>query len=108
MGYMKATLKNYRQSPRKVRLVADCIRGKRVDEALSVLRSIDKKASLPLVKLLNSAVSNARQESAGTENLTIAHLTVDAGLTLKRFRPHVKGKPRPIRRRTSTISLELQ
>ena len=106
---MKATLKNFKQSPRKVRPVAKVLRGKRVAEALAALHAIDKKVSDPLRKLILSAVHNAQQ--AGTsdaDNLAVASVEVNHGLTLKRWRPRAFGRATPIRRRSSTIQVALQ
>jgi len=58
---MQAKLKNYRQSPRKVRLIADLVRGKKVSDALSTLQFVDKRAAGPIAKLIRSAVANAKE-----------------------------------------------
>ena len=105
---MKATLKNYRQSPRKVRLVADMVRGKPVPHALALLRIADKKAGMPIHKLLLSAVSNAARDGKGAESLTVGSITVDGGMTLKRYRPRAFGRATPLRRRMSTVHITLQ
>ena len=100
---MKAELKNYRQSPRKVRLVADSVRGKKVDEALILLDFIPKRAGLPLKKLIASAYANSGKD----EKLFIKKITVDAGPTLSRRRPRSRGMVNPIRKRTSRIRVVL-
>lgn len=100
---MKAELKNYRQSPRKVRLVADAIRGKKVEEALDILDFIPKRSSLPLKKLIASAHANAEK----APNLFIKKITVDAGAILYRRRPRSHGMANPIRKRTSRVSIVL-
>ena len=64
---MKAILKNYRQSPRKVRLIADLIRGKKVEEALRTLSFVDKRAASPFAKVIRSAVDNAKNEGRSIE-----------------------------------------
>lgn len=106
---MKATLKNFRQSPRKVLLVAKMLRGKPVLQAVDMLRLVDKKVSEPLCKLILSAVSNAKQSGKHDENaMTIKDVCVNQGVVFKRYRPRAFGRATPIRRRTSTICVELQ
>lgn len=107
MTEAKAQLNNYRQSPRKVRLVADAVRGKKVEEAITTLSFIPKRSALPLQKLLASALANAKNLSLPTENLVIKEISVNAGATLYRRRPRSKGMANPIRKRTSRISVTL-
>jgi len=104
---MKASLKNYRQSPRKVRLVANLIKGKGVEKALVELDFLAKRAGLPIRKLLLSAVSNAKQVGMEKENLFIKELRVDKGVTLKRMMPAAMGSGHRINKRTSRITLVL-
>jgi large subunit ribosomal protein L22 len=104
---MKAFLKNYRQSPRKVRLVTDLIKGKRVAEAFLILETLPKRASYPLKTLLNSAVSNAKQMDVDVGNLFVENATVNKGLVLKRTMPRARGSASRINRRTSHIMLTL-
>lgn len=104
---MKALLTNYSQSPRKVRLVANLIRGKSVTKARETLTFLPKKSSDAMKKLLESAVSNARSKGENVENLVISRLTVDKGATLKRFKPMARGRAASFRRTMSIISLEL-
>ncbi|MEK7177126.1 MAG: 50S ribosomal protein L22 [Patescibacteria group bacterium] len=107
MNKARAELNNYRQSPRKVRLVADTMRGKKVEEALTNLSFIPKRSALPLQKLLASALANAKNLSMPTENLIVKEITVDTGATLYRRRPRSKGMANPIRKRTSRVSIVL-
>ncbi|MEK7461841.1 MAG: 50S ribosomal protein L22 [Patescibacteria group bacterium] len=107
MSEVKAKLSNYRQSPRKVRLVADTVRGRSVGEAITMLSFIPKRSALPLQKLLSSALASAKNLSLPTENLIIKEIRVDAGATLYRRRPRSKGMANPIRKRTSHISVIL-
>jgi len=107
MSEAKAELNNYRQSPRKVRLVADAVRGKRVEEAITTLSFIPKRSALPLQKLLASALANAKNLSLPTENLIIKEIKVDTGSTLYRRRPRSRGMANPIRKRTSHVSVTL-
>ncbi len=103
MTEAKAQLKSYRQSPRKVRIVADLVRGKSVSQALDLLAFVPKRAGLPLQKLIASAYAN----SGKAENLFVKEIKVDAGATLYRRRPRSRGMANPIRKRTSHISVTL-
>ena len=104
-----ARLRYLRMSPKKVRLVADLIRGKNVNEALTILNLSVKKAAKPLKKLLESAIANAKQTGKmDIDNLYISHLTVDEGPTFKRFRPRAMGRATIIRKRTSHITIKLK
>ncbi len=106
---VKAKLKYLRMSPRKVRYVADLIRGKNVNEALTTLNLSIKKAAKPLKKLLESAIANAKETGKiDIDNLIIHRLFVDEGPTLKRFRPRAMGRATMIRKRTSHITLILK
>lgn len=104
---MKAFLKNYRQSPRKVRLVAGLIKGKSVAEAIAELDFLAKRAGLPIKKLLISAVANAKQTGIEMENLFIKELRVDKGITMKRMMPAAMGSGHRINKRTSHLTLAL-
>ena len=103
---MKAVLKNYRQSPRKVRLLADLVRGKRVSQALQTLSFTNKRAADPVVKLINSAVANAKQQGADVEKLFIKSIAVDKGIVLKRFMPRARGSAAQILKRSSHAAVE--
>ena len=104
---MKAFLKNYRQSPRKVRLVADLIKGKRVSEAFTQLKNLAKRASEPMDKLLASAVANAKQAGVNIEGLYVENVTVNEGIVMKRSMPRARGSASRINKRTSHIMLTL-
>jgi len=105
---MKAKLKNYRQSPRKVRLVTNLIKGKGVERASKELDFVNKRASRAIKKLLDSAVSNAKEnDSSPKENLFVKSATVDDGRTLYRIRRRARGSAHRIRKRTSNVSLTL-
>lgn len=105
---MKAFLKNYRQAPRKVRLVAGLIKGKMVEEAIPMLDFLAKRAGFPIKKLLLSAVSNALQLGIEKENLFIKELRVDKGIVMKRMMPAAMGTGHRINKRTSHITLLLE
>jgi large subunit ribosomal protein L22 len=100
-----ASLTNYRQSPRKVRLVADLIKGKSIDSALNTLMVTTKRASDPMVKLLNSAVANAKDRGIAIEGFIVKECTVNQGLVMKRFMPGARGSGFPILKRTSHVKL---
>jgi large subunit ribosomal protein L22 len=104
---MKAFLKNYRQSPRKVRLVADLLKGKRVADGFVQLSALPKRATGPITKLLSSAVANAKQAGVSEENLFIENITVNKGIVLKRSMPRARGSASRINKRTSHVMLTL-
>ncbi len=104
---MKAFLKNYRQSPRKVRKVADLIKGKDVEEAISLLDFLAKRAGFPIKKLLLSAVANAKETGADKADLFVKDLRVDKGIVMKRIMPAAMGSAHRINKRTSHITLLL-
>jgi large subunit ribosomal protein L22 len=105
MADAKAQLSNYRQAPRKVRLVADLVRGKSAARALMLLETLPKRASLPMAKLILSAVANAKDASA--QDLYISKIAVNGGVVLKRFMPRARGRASQILKRTSHVTLEL-
>ncbi|MCF7865515.1 MAG: 50S ribosomal protein L22 [Candidatus Pacebacteria bacterium] len=105
---MKAILRNYRQSPRKVALAAALVRGKTAGVAITQLKFATKRASLPLIKLIESALSNARSQGvANPEGLTIQEFRVDQGVTLKRMMPRARGSGARILKRSSHVILTL-
>ncbi|MBI2610723.1 50S ribosomal protein L22 [Candidatus Kaiserbacteria bacterium] len=104
---MRATLSNYHQSPRKVRLVADLIRGKSVRDARLALQYLPKKSSPVIVKLLDSAVANARSRGATADTLFVKKITVDKGAVLRRYRPFARGRAGSVRKTMSIVNLEL-
>jgi len=105
---MKAFLKNYHQSPRKVRLVASLIKGKKVTDALTQLDFINKRATLPIKKLINSAVANAENNfNLKRDDLFVKDLRVDKGMVMKRMIPGARGRGYPFDRRMSHIFVQL-
>ncbi len=104
---MKALLTNYHQSPRKVRLVADLIRGKSVAQARAALLYLPKKSSPALGKLLDSAVANASSAGNSVENLFVKTITVDKGAVMRRARPFGRGRSGALNKTLSIIFLEL-
>lgn len=105
---VKAKLRHLRMAPRKVRLVADLIRNKEVGEAQNILKFTVKRATSPLLKLLNSAVANAENNfKLDKSKLFISEIRVDEGPTLKRWKPRARGRVDPINKRTSHVTLIL-
>ncbi|OHB15282.1 MAG: 50S ribosomal protein L22 [Candidatus Zambryskibacteria bacterium RIFOXYC1_FULL_39_10] len=107
MQEITAQLNSYRQSPRKVRIVADVLRGKSVSEAKKKLDFITKRATGPLHKLLDSAIANAKDLGAVVENLKVKAITVDGGKILYRRRSVSHGSAHTIHKRTSHIKITL-
>ena len=105
---VKAKLKYIRISPRKVRLVADIVRGLPTAQALDQLKFANKQAALPLAKLINSAVANAINNfELDKDNLFIKEIKVNEGPTLDRWMPRARGRATPIRKRTSHVDVIL-
>lgn len=100
-----AKLSNYRQAPRKVRLVADLVRGKGAQHALNLLANLPKRASEPMQKLIRSAIANAKDGSAA--DLYISRIEVNGGVVFKRHMPRARGRASAIRKKTSHITLAL-
>ena len=105
---VKVKLSNFRAAPRKARHVVDLVRGKDVQEAVSILSFTINKSALPVLKLLNSAITAAKNDFKLDENnLFISKITVDEGPKLKRWHPMSRGRAYPIIKRTSHIALVL-
>lgn len=106
---INAKLNYLRIAPRKVRLVADLIRGKTVEEAETLLSYLPQKSALPLVKLLKSAIASAKNNfQLEPANLYIAKIMVNEGPKLKRWRPRARGQAYEIQKKTSHIVLVLE
>lgn len=104
-----ATLRFARISARKVKIVADLIRGKKVDEALAIVKFTPKSSSEILEKLLKSAVANAENNHGMNRgNLVVSEIYANQGPTMKRIRPAAKGSAVRIRKRTSHITIKLR
>lgn len=108
MNQATATLRNLRQSPRKVRLVADLIRGKKIAVAQNSLMFANKRSSKPMQTLLASALSNAKSLNLDPETLIVKTITVNGGVTLMRRQPMSRGRAFPLRKRTSHITIVLE
>lgn len=103
-----ARLKGARISAQKARLVADQVRGKSVEDALSVLEFSNKKAAQIVRKVLNSAIANAENnEGADVDELKVASIFVDEGMTMKRLRPRAKGRADRILKRSCHITVKV-
>ncbi len=106
MQQAKATARTVRIASRKVRLVVDLIRGKKIGEAIAILRLTPKAASPVVEKVLKSAIANAEHNyEMDVENLFVSEVFVDEGPTMKRFRPRAQGRASAINKRTSHITL---
>jgi len=108
-----ARVRSERGSARKMRLIADLIRGKKVAEARDILRFTVKGGSPLLTKLLASAVANAESEAAktrariNTDEYVVSKLLVDKGMTIHRFQPMTRGRGGKIRKRTHNVVLTI-
>ncbi len=102
-----AKLRNYPTSPRKMRLLADLIRGKKVDKVLAILEHNTKHPAVPLRKLVLSAINNWKQKNEGGDvhELIIKTIMVDGGRTLKRMRPAPQGRGYRVRKRSNHVTV---
>src|SRR5689334_3159235 len=102
-----AKLKNYPTSPRKMRLLADLIRGKKVENVLAILEHHPMHPAVPLRKLVLSAINNWKQKNEGGDEseLTITTIFVDGARTLKRMRPAPQGRGYRVRKRSNHVTL---
>lgn len=106
-----AKLNNCPTSPRKMRLVADLVRGQKVERALNILRFSSKEASRKLEKLLLSAINNWEQKNSegnvADAGLIVKEIRVDGGMMLKRLRPAPQGRAHRIRKRSNHVTIVL-
>jgi large subunit ribosomal protein L22 len=109
----RATQRWIRQSPRKMRLVIDEVRGKDVNTAYAVLKFSKKRAARQIEKVLRSAVANAEQDAMrenrafDVDRLLVAYAVVNEGPALKRFTSAAHGRATPIRKRVSTVEIRV-
>lgn len=101
---MKASLHNYRQAPRKVRLITELVKGKSAVQAQAILSHLIKRGAEPIKKLLDSAISNA---GVSADKLMIKKATVDKGVVIKRWMPRAMGRAFPIHKHSSHVVIEL-
>jgi large subunit ribosomal protein L22 len=104
-----ASLRFLRVAPRKVRIVADEVRGRKVGDALAILKYVPQAAAAPLAKLLRSAVANAEQKGGrvDVDALFVKTLTVDHGPKMRRFMPRAMGRAYRVEKKTSHVYVEL-
>jgi large subunit ribosomal protein L22 len=103
---VKASAKHIRRSPRKIRLVMDVVRGKRVEEAMAILRFLPHGAANEIMQVVKSASANAENNyQMAPEDLYIKEIFADDGPTIKRFRSRSRGMAAPILKRTSHITV---
>ncbi len=103
----KATLESYNQTPRKVRLVADLTKGKKVADALVALEFMPRRAAEPIKKLIKSAVANAKENGENADALRVQSIIVESAGMLKRFMPRAFGRASASRRRKSRVIVTL-
>jgi ribosomal protein L22 len=105
---VRASARYVRIAPRKVRLIADQVRGMQIEKARALLQFSPRGAAEDIHKLINSAASNAENNhDLIADEMRVAEITVDEGPTLKRFRPRALGRATPIHKRTSHIAVAL-
>ncbi len=104
----KAQAKYIRIAPRKVQVIIPAIKGRKVEDAISILQFMPRKGARILQKVLHSAVANAEQNKVDIDTLVVKTVLVDGGPTLKRFMPRAMGRANPILKRTSHITVFLE
>ncbi len=104
---IQASLSTYNQSPRKVRLVSDMVKGKKVADAIAALSFLPKRAALPIKKLIESAAANGVAKGEEKDALRVANIQVNSAGMIVRFMPRAMGRAAPIRRRRSSVVVTL-
>lgn len=104
---MKASISSHNQPPRKVRLVTDLVKGKKVADAITALSFLPKRAAEPIKKLILSAAANAKNKGENPDTLIVKNIRVDSAGMLVKFMPRAHGRAAPIRRRKSQVVVEL-
>lgn len=102
-----ASLKSYNQSPRKVRLVTDLVKGKKIPAALTALEFLPRRASEPVAKVIKSAAANAKAEGKNPDELVVKNIVVESAGMMKKYMPRAFGRAAPIRRRKSRVVVTL-
>jgi large subunit ribosomal protein L22 len=103
-----AHLRQVRIAPRKLRIIANIVRGKDVSSAINALRFMNKSGAREMFKLIVSAVANAEDKGeSDVDSLVISKVTVDQGTTLKRWRPRAQGRGTKIQKKTSHVTIEV-
>lgn len=103
-----ATLKSHNQTPRKVRLVTELVKGKKISVALAALQFLPKRAAEPIAKLIKSAVASAKAQGENIDNLTVKSIIVESAGMTKKFMPRAFGRASAIRRRKSRVIVTLE
>jgi large subunit ribosomal protein L22 len=102
-----ATLKSHNQPPRKVRLVTELVKGKKVPAALAILQFLPKRGAEPIAKLIKSAAANAKEKGENPDEMTVQSITVEGAGMLKKYMPRAMGRATLIRRRKSRVIVSL-
>ncbi|MHB8710224.1 MAG: 50S ribosomal protein L22 [Minisyncoccota bacterium] len=103
----RAILQSHNQTPRKVRLVTDLVKGKSIPAALAALQFLPKRAAEPIAKLIKSAAANAKAKGENPDEMTIRSITVEGAGMLKKYMPRAFGRASLIRRRKSRVIVAL-
>ena len=102
-----ATLKTHNQTPRKVRLVTELVKGKKIPAALAALEFIPKRAAEPIAKLIKSAAASAKEQGKNVDELIVKSIIVESAGMTKKFMPRAFGRASTIRRRKSRVIVTL-
>ncbi|MFI5260190.1 MAG: 50S ribosomal protein L22 [Candidatus Paceibacteria bacterium] len=102
-----ATLKSYNQAPRKVRLVTELVKGKKVPAALIALEFLPRRAAEPVEKLIKSAAASAKAQGKNPDDMIVKQIIVESAGMIKKFMPRAFGRAAPIRRRKSRVIVTL-
>lgn len=103
----RAILQSHNQTPRKVRLVTELVKGKKVPAALAILQFLPKRAAEPITKLIKSAAASAKASGENPDDLTVQSITVEGAGMLKKYMPRAFGRASLIRRRKSRVKVTL-
>lgn len=102
-----ATLQSHNQTPRKMRLVTNLVKGKKVQDALVALEFLPRRAAEPIAKLIKSAAANAKERGEDTDTLKVRSIVVESAGILKKYMPRAFGRASLIRRRKSRVKVTL-
>lgn len=102
-----AILKSHNQTPRKIRLITNLVKGKKVQDAITTLEFLPKRGAEPILKLIKSAVANAKVLGENTDTLRVQSITVESAGMLKKYMPRAFGRASMIRRRKSAVKVTL-
>ena len=102
-----ATLKTHNQTPRKVRLVTELVKGKKISVALAAFQFLPKRAAEPIAKLIKSAVASAKMQGKNPDDLIVKSIIVESAGMTKHFMPRAFGRASAIRRRKSRVKVTL-